>query len=85
MSHRIILSYSVTNLRLVWRLRANFSLAVLACQRSVLSVCSVDLVNTQHLGELVELPEEVLMSQGVALPSAPVTPLGWLDVQCKRL
>lgn len=35
-------------------------------------MCSVDPVDTQHLGELAELPEEVLMSQGVALPSAPV-------------
>lgn len=35
-------------------------------------MCNVDLVDTRHLGELAELPEEVLMSQGVALPSAPV-------------
>jgi len=35
-------------------------------------MCSVDLVNIWHLGELAELLEVVLMSQGVALPSAPL-------------
>lgn len=42
-------------------------------------MCSVDLVDAQRLGELAELPEEVLMSQGVALPSAPVPHWGaWM-------
>lgn len=43
---------------------------------------SADLVDTQHLGELAGLLEEVLMSQGVALPSAPVL-LGWVDVSAR--
>lgn len=35
-------------------------------------MCSADLANAGHPGELAELLEEVLMRQGVALPSAPV-------------
>lgn len=80
MSHRLILSYSVTNLRPFLRLRSNFLLAVLACENYVLRIYSADPVDTQHPGELAKLPEVVLMSQGVALPYAPV--LHWSGWMC---
>lgn len=62
------------------RLRSNFLLAVLACENYVLRIYSADPVDTQHPGELAKLPEVVLMSQGVALPYAPV--LHWSGWMC---
>lgn len=79
MSHRLILSYSVTNLRPFLRLRSNFLLAVLACENYVLQIYTADRGSTQHPGELDKLPEVVLMSQGVALPYALVVHWsGWM-------